>query len=660
MQGRHLSTLWLLAMASAAFGQWSFEDVDVSIQSRATAWPGIAADGTVLMMYVGPGDGYSCGGETDVYVKVRVGPNNWFEPPAIYTPYRLRVTRPQAVFDPAGNIYIVFERFWANYTGVMKFTRTGPTTWVREGDPVYLRAPGYMPPCGQTDSNLPSTYYMYGYNPRMCVAPDGSLHAFVNRVIDGQTTCVYAYNNGANWRATWSVNYAWSSMNGYSIAADDSSQVHIALSTTNADPNLADNVYVKTYNGVAVVGPTVIGDGGARTGESSIGAGNATACLASMEWNVNGSGIWNIYQWAVNGTQISGPTQVTYQPSGAGTTAPRVIARNGWLRYIWRKDATDARWAWYMTRAGYADERISLPGHDTGDIQVVTDANGNMHAGILDWDAVRGNVYQYGYRANPDPPPSYPRGTMAGAVRDQYGMLLPNATIQCASAGTTTTGPTGAYSMLIATGTYTAACTKAFYAGQNVPGVAISENQTTSVNFTLTGQAPGPVASFSVAQGDTRNVLTWINPSSAQYSATRIMMKTTGYPTGPGDGALLVEDAGGVSATRSFTHTGLTNGQRYYYTAFTYFVDASRFYSGGVSVDGAPAVRADFDRDGDVDQSDYGIEQKCFSGAYIAQTDPACAPCKLDADEDVDADDLAVFLNCFRGPGVYATPNCAG
>lgn len=77
-------------------------------------------------------------------------------------------------------------------------------------------------------------------------------------------------------------------------------------------------------------------------------------------------------------------------------------------------------------------------------------------------------------------------------------------------------------------------------------------------------------------------------------------------------------------------------------------------------------VFADADRDGDVDQYDYGHFQACFSGAAIA----ASANClcfdrdgsEAEGDGDVDPEDLAAFLNCFSGPSIAWTqesaPNC--
>jgi len=72
----------------------------------------------------------------------------------------------------------------------------------------------------------------------------------------------------------------------------------------------------------------------------------------------------------------------------------------------------------------------------------------------------------------------------------------------------------------------------------------------------------------------------------------------------------------------------------------------------------SPTAKPDFDRDGDVDQQDFGQFQLCLTGSNIPQTDPACLNAKLDADDDVDTADTNYFLYCFSGPNVPADPNC--
>jgi hypothetical protein len=69
---------------------------------------------------------------------------------------------------------------------------------------------------------------------------------------------------------------------------------------------------------------------------------------------------------------------------------------------------------------------------------------------------------------------------------------------------------------------------------------------------------------------------------------------------------------------------------------------------------------ADFDGDGDVDQTDYGHFQACLTGAGVAVTDADCQDADLDqgAGNDVDSDDFTVFVHCYSGPDIAADPAC--
>jgi len=67
----------------------------------------------------------------------------------------------------------------------------------------------------------------------------------------------------------------------------------------------------------------------------------------------------------------------------------------------------------------------------------------------------------------------------------------------------------------------------------------------------------------------------------------------------------------------------------------------------------------DFDKDGDVDQVDFGQFQACFSGMGVTQPAPACKGARLDVDDDVDGSDFGLFFGCMSGPGTSADPSCA-
>jgi len=85
---------------------------------------------------------------------------------------------------------------------------------------------------------------------------------------------------------------------------------------------------------------------------------------------------------------------------------------------------------------------------------------------------------------------------------------------------------------------------------------------------------------------------------------------------------------------------------------------------------------ADLDGDFDVDQSDFGLWQGCFTGGLGSPWtyDPAQCGCldrddvdgngvfdrAVDGDGYIDHDDLALFDNCRRGPGIPAQSGCDG
>ena len=82
----------------------------------------------------------------------------------------------------------------------------------------------------------------------------------------------------------------------------------------------------------------------------------------------------------------------------------------------------------------------------------------------------------------------------------------------------------------------------------------------------------------------------------------------------------------------------------------------------GATVDGngcPPVIPGDHNRDGDVDQADLDHLEACASGAAIRQPEPNCADARLDEDEDVDQDDFGVFQRCYSGENVPADPDCA-
>lgn len=71
-----------------------------------------------------------------------------------------------------------------------------------------------------------------------------------------------------------------------------------------------------------------------------------------------------------------------------------------------------------------------------------------------------------------------------------------------------------------------------------------------------------------------------------------------------------------------------------------------------------PPAKGDMDLDEDVDQADFGLFQRCYSGSGTPQAAPQCANARLDDDNDVDIDDFAVLKACVTGSGVPANHDC--
>ncbi|GMU22260.1 MAG: hypothetical protein AMXMBFR13_23480 [Phycisphaerae bacterium] len=265
------------------------------------------------------------------------------------------------------------------------------------------------------------------------------------------------------------------------------------------------------------------------------------------------------------------------------------------------------------------------------------------------------NIY---WSNQPNPLPG-PQGTLTGVVLDQYGQPVAEAVVSVGPS-TGVTSPNGTYAFLVSPGTYTATARKAFFTEHAVPNVTIVENQTTTVNFSIASLGPSPVVSFNATPGNTFNSLSWQNPSSGQFAGTRIRFRTDVFPSDPEDGVLVGDFAGAPGSMGNFTHANLTNGTNYHYAAFAYDGNAARNYAGATTALATPHGPADYDRDGDVDQSDFGHFQACLTGPSVPQYDPACADTKFDEDVDVDTDDMAVFLGCMTGPGAMADPHCSG
>ncbi len=91
------------------------------------------------------------------------------------------------------------------------------------------------------------------------------------------------------------------------------------------------------------------------------------------------------------------------------------------------------------------------------------------------------------------------------------------------------------------------------------------------------GAAPPNITNFQASGSDKQIKLTWDNPLS-NFQGVKIQRKTDYYPSTVNDGDNIYH-----GADTSFTDTGLTNGTRYYYTAFSYGEKAERYSSGAIA-----------------------------------------------------------------------------
>lgn len=92
---------------------------------------------------------------------------------------------------------------------------------------------------------------------------------------------------------------------------------------------------------------------------------------------------------------------------------------------------------------------------------------------------------------------------------------------------------------------------------------------------------PSNILNFEAIPGNKEIKLQWKNPADLDFKGVRILRSEKFYPSNPFEGALVYD---GTSAF--FNDTGLENGKRYYYTAFSY--DSSRNYSSGAITTAVP------------------------------------------------------------------------
>jgi len=93
--------------------------------------------------------------------------------------------------------------------------------------------------------------------------------------------------------------------------------------------------------------------------------------------------------------------------------------------------------------------------------------------------------------------------------------------------------------------------------------------------------SPSNVSDFEAIPGNQQITLQWINPADTDFKIVRIVRSEEFYPQNPWEGKLIFE-----GSTTSFVDANLTNGKRYYYTAFSY--DYAGNFSSGAVVSAVP------------------------------------------------------------------------
>jgi uncharacterized lipoprotein YddW (UPF0748 family) len=111
--------------------------------------------------------------------------------------------------------------------------------------------------------------------------------------------------------------------------------------------------------------------------------------------------------------------------------------------------------------------------------------------------------------------------------------------------------------------------------------------------------------------------------------------------------------------TITYNTAGLSSGS---YVGFITVTDAAASNSPQVLTVNLtvldPAKPGDFDRDGDVDQSDFAILQRCLTGRFFGPAGPGCEGTDLNNDLDVEEQDVLLWAQCVSGADVPSDPDC--
>lgn len=103
-----------------------------------------------------------------------------------------------------------------------------------------------------------------------------------------------------------------------------------------------------------------------------------------------------------------------------------------------------------------------------------------------------------------------------------------------------------------------------------INGLATSVLITNSGVLTADVTPPSPIPYFEAVASTNQIILQWTNSSSPDFKYTMIRYTTNTYPTNINDGILLCQKTNTPGSYDSYTHSSLTPGITYYYTAWAF------------------------------------------------------------------------------------------